>query len=136
MSINFIYDLQVKLYQLFANDQEISKDIDNIYLAVVQDAQYPFLLIKILKLEDISESLHPIYDVEFEICAFAKGKNQNILILLADKIANKLNLGSTYLKDYIIAGIRVTNITFDNSQDLVTSKLTMTYKALIKREMI
>ena len=134
--MNFIYDLQVKLHQLLSSDQEISREIERIYLSIVQDAKYPFLLINILKAEDTSKSIHPIYDVEFEICAFARDKNQGVLISLADKITDKLNLGAYQLQDYIIAGMRIVSVTFNSSQDLVTSKLTMHYKALIKRYMI
>jgi hypothetical protein len=136
MSMNFIYDLQVKLHQLLSSDEEISREVDRIYLSIVQDAKYPFLLINILKAEDTSKSIYPIYDVEFEICAFARDKNQGVLISLADKITNKLNLSTSQLKDYIIAGMRIVGITFNSSQDLVTSKLTMNYKALIKRHII
>jgi len=134
--MTFIYDFQIKLHQLLSSDEEIRLIADRIYLAIVQDAKYPFLLINILKAEDISKFMHPIYDVEFEICAFARDKNQGILISLADKITNRLNLKSSQLKDYIIAGMRLGDITFNSSQDLVTSKLTINYKALIKKDII
>jgi len=132
--MNFIYDFQIKLHQLFSNDKEIRLTVDRIYLSIVQDAKYPFLLINILKIENMSKFNNPIYDIEFEICAFARDKNQGILVSLADKITNKLNSKTYILKDYIIAGMRAGNITFKPSIDLITTKLSVNYKALIKKD--
>jgi hypothetical protein len=134
MSLNFIHDFQMTLYNLLSGDEEIRLSVDRIYLSVVQDAKYPFLLINILKAEDMSKFSCAIYNIEFEISAFARDKNQGFLVAMADKITNKLGLSTNQFKDYIIAGMKLQEVTFHRGQDLITTKLTSNYKALIKKE--
>ncbi|XVN43251.1 MAG: hypothetical protein RCG15_02940 [Candidatus Rickettsia vulgarisii] len=130
MSRNFINDFQQTIYRLLSGDDEIRLSIDKIYLSVVQDAKYPFLLINILNIKNISQYIQDIYEINFEICVFARDKNSVILTSLADKITNKL---ITYSSDrYNIASIKACNINFSRSADLITSKLTVNYKALLK----
>jgi hypothetical protein len=133
MSLNFIHDFQMTIYNLLSGAEEIRLNVDRIYLSVVQDAKYPFLLINILKAEDISKFSYAIYNIEFEICIFARDKNQGTLISLADKITNKLSSENNQLKDYIIAGTKLQEIVFHRSQDLVTNKLVILYKTLLKK---
>ena len=63
MSLIFIHDFQNRLYTLLSKDKEIMKSINKIYLGVVQDGKAPFLLINILKAEDISRHLESIYSL-------------------------------------------------------------------------
>ncbi len=132
MSVNFIHDFHMTIYKLLSNDQDIRLSVDRIYISVVQDAKYPFLLINILKVENISRLGQDIYQVEFEISAFARDKNQGLLTLLAEKITNKLTANSCILQDYIVAGMKACNINFQRSADLITTRLTIDYKALLK----
>ncbi len=136
MSLNFIQDFQQSLYKLLSGDSEIRLSVDRIYLSVVQDAKYPFLLINILKIENISKIMQDIYSIDFEICAFARDKNRAILSALADKIINRLigdTLGQTsFMGNYSIASIKACNLSFSGSLDLITTKLTINYKALLK----
>lgn len=132
MSLNFIHNFQQTIYRLLSGDDEIRLNIDKIYLSVVQDAKYPFVLINILNIENISQYAQDIYEVMFEICVFARDKNSVILTNLADKITNKL-VANHYLSDsYYVASIKAANINFSRSADLITSKLTINYKALLK----
>jgi hypothetical protein len=136
MSFSFIHDFQMNLYRILASDKDISSKIDKIYLSVVQDAKYPFLLINMLQIDDISKFSQMIYSVTFEICIFARDKNHTISMMLADKITNKLSISHNYFKDYIVAGIKSQNITFARSQDLISSKLTIHYRVLLKKELL
>ncbi|MDR0774304.1 MAG: hypothetical protein LBE72_03210 [Rickettsia sp.] len=61
MSVNFIHDFHMTIYKLLSNDQDIRLSVDRIYISVVQDAKYPFLLINILKVENISRLNQNIY---------------------------------------------------------------------------
>ncbi len=132
MSVNFIHDFHMTIYKLLSNDQDIRLSVDRIYISVVQDAKYPCLLINILKVENISRLDQNIYEVEFEISAFARDKNQGLLTLLAEKITNKLTANACILQDYIVASMKACNINFQRSSDLITTKLTIDYKALLK----
>lgn len=136
MSLKFIGDFQLKIYQTLAGDHDIRRSIDKIYVSVVADAKYPFLLINFLKVEDCSKTDQALYNIEFEICAFARDKTQGILVSLADMIVSKLTAAACRFENYLIVGIKSQYIAFDRSQDLVTTKLTVRYKALLKQEQI
>ncbi|MCC8399482.1 MAG: hypothetical protein LN563_02775 [Rickettsia endosymbiont of Platyusa sonomae] len=136
MSVNFIHDFHMSIYNLLSREPDIRLSVDRIYISVVQDAKYPFLLVNILKVENISRLGQDIYQVEFEISAFARDKNQGLLTLLAEKITNKLTANSCILQDYIVAGMKACNINFQRSSDLITTKLTIDYKALLKENRI
>lgn len=132
MTVNFIQDFQMTIYKLLSGDSDIRLSVDRIYLSVVQDAKYPFLLINIVKAENISKVIQDIYQVDFEIIAFARDKHQGLLTSLADKITNKLTEKSFILQNYIVAGIKACSMNFQRSNDLITTKLTINCKALLK----
>ena len=134
MSLNFLHDFQLKLYNVLNNEQGIKQIVDKIYLSVVQDAKYPFLLINIIHANNLSKFDHEIYEIGFEICVFVRDKNQENLTILANLINKKLNSINLDAVGYIIAGIRSGIINFERSQDLLTTKLIMNYQALIKQE--
>lgn len=134
MSFNFIHDFQLKIYEQLSTEQEIRLKVEGIYLSVVQDAAYPFLLINILKIHNLSKFTAAIYNIEFEICAFARDKNQGMLASLADKITSKITAESCNFGNYLIAGIKAKEINFQRSQDLITTKMSIYYSTLIKQE--
>ncbi|MFY9589576.1 hypothetical protein [Rickettsia endosymbiont of Halotydeus destructor] len=136
MYYNVIGDFQLSLYKLLANDIEIKQSVDQIYLSVMQDAKYPFLLINMLNIDNMANLKQNISRIEFEICIFANDKNRNISVSLADKIMNKIAVDSFELQNYILAGIKAGNMKFQNSKDLITTKLTINYQALLKQEII
>jgi hypothetical protein len=133
MALSFIHDFHMKLHKLLSGDEKIRLKIDRVYISVVQDAKYPFLLINILRAVNLSKPELEMFEVEFEICIFARDKNQGNLTLLADLINTKLNPKNCHFNGYIIAGMRSQSINFQRGQDLITSKLTMLYKTLIKQ---
>jgi len=135
MSITFIHDFQNQLYSVLSGDKEIMDFVNKIYFGVVQDGKCPFLLINIVKAEDLSRHLESIYSVEFKISAYAKDHNYQLLVKLADQIVKILAEADSYFAGYVIAGIKANNLQFDKAKDLVLNKLTINYKALIKKEM-
>ncbi|WP_375327108.1 hypothetical protein [Candidatus Tisiphia endosymbiont of Nemotelus uliginosus] len=132
MSLNFIQDFQQLTYRLLSGDPNIRLQVDRIYLSVVQDAKYPFILINILKADNISTRRQDIYEIDLEICGFARDKNQAVLTLLADQITNKLVVSSYLPQHYSVASLKACNINFGRSLDLITGKMTINYKALLK----
>ncbi|WP_341764539.1 hypothetical protein [Candidatus Tisiphia endosymbiont of Beris chalybata] len=132
MSLNFIQDFQQATYRLLSGEPNIRLQVDRIYLSVVQDAKYPFILINILKAENISTIKQDIYEIDFTICGFARDKKQVILTALADQITNKLTTSSYPTQTYIVASLKACNISFGHSHDLITAKMTINYKALLK----
>jgi len=135
MSVNFIHDFHVTIYKILSSDQDIRLSVDKIYITVVQDAKYPFLLINILKADNLSKFNQDIYEVEFEICAFARDKNQGLLSALSNNIITKLSKNSFVTQGYMVAALKACSINFQRSSDLITTKLLINYKALLKMQL-
>jgi hypothetical protein len=131
---DIIYDFQHSLYNLFINDEGISSKIDGVYLSVVQDAKYPFLLINILNIDNMSVLWQNIAKIDFEICIFTNDKNRNVSFELAQGVTNKINTHSFELTSSALAGIKVINVMLQNSKDLISTKLTIIYQALLKQK--
>ncbi len=132
MSLNFIEELQIVLHQLLSGDENIRLSVDRIYISVIQDAKYPFLLINISKANNISKSMQKIYEVDFSISIFAREKSQKIVTKLANNITRVINPASCHLNGYVIAGINHTSINCERANDLISYKLIINFKALIK----
>lgn len=132
MSINVLQAFQTSIYQLLSTDTDIRSIIDRIYTSVVQDARYPFLLINIPKVENYSRASQCIYSVELETSVFIKDTSRNILINLADKIISILQVHCFLLEGNIVAGLKHKEIIIQHSQDLVTTKLSISYNVLLK----
>jgi len=134
MSLIFIYNFQNQLYSILDGNHEIKNSIRKIYFGAVQDGRCPFLLINITKAEDLSRHLEFIYSVDFQISAFARDHNHQLLVKLADKIIKLLANSNVNFEGYSIAGIKAKDIEFSKARDLITNKLTINYSALIKKE--
>lgn len=134
MSLTFIHDFQNQLYLWLSGDEIIRESIKKIYFTAVQDGKAPFLLINIIKVEDLSRYSEAIYSVDFQISAYAKDQNHQLLTILADRIGVVLESGDDSFLNYKIAGIKASDLFFEKAKDLVLNKLTINYKALIKRE--
>jgi hypothetical protein len=120
------------LYKLLSADRDIRLSVDKIYLSVIQDAKYPFILINILQIENLSKLAQDIYQLEFEISAFARDKNHGLLNILVDRITNILTSEACKLQNHVVAGLKLCNINFQRSSDLITNKLVINYQALLK----
>jgi hypothetical protein len=53
---------------------------------------------------------------------------------LADSINQALIFKDEDLEEYIIAGLNLTNVEFTQGQDLITTKLNIEYKTLLKQK--
>jgi hypothetical protein len=134
MSLTFIHDFQNQLYLWLSHDAAITEVTNKIYFGAVQDGKAPFLLINISKVEDLSLYLEAIYSVEFQISAYAKDQNHQLLTKLADRIVKVLESSEGQFLGYMVAGIKANSLCFEKAKDLVLNKLTINYKALIKKE--
>ena len=134
MSLVFIHNFQNQLYSILDGNAEIKNSIKKIYFGAVQDGRCPFLLINITKAEDLSRHLEFIYSINFQISAYAKDRNHQLLVNLADKIVKLLANHNISFDDYFIAGIKAKDIEFSKAKDLITNKLTINYSVLIKKE--
>ena len=133
MSLSFIHDFQNKIYSSLSLDAKIMNIVQKIYIGTIQDGKAPFLLINIVKADDLSIHKNALYSVEFQILAFAKDTNHNLLVSLSDLIIQNLSNINSLFNEYSIEGIKANNISFDKAKDLVLNRLVINYKSFIRR---
>lgn len=132
MSLQFIYQFQAKLYEILSHEQKIKGAVAGIYLSVQQDAKYPFILVNILKVNDISKHGVDIYEVDFEICIFAREKAQEFLLKMASSIVANLKPELLSSGEYSVLSMKEVGIEFVRGHDLLTNKALIEYKALLQ----
>lgn len=137
MSLKFIHDFQRRVHYVLSRNDKVRSKVENIYLSAVQDGKYPFLVINIQKVRDISRFAEVIYEIDFEICAFARGNhNQAFLLSLSNEIAGCLTPKECGFGQYLVAGLSLADITFEKAADLLSTRLTMNFSSLIKSYII
>ncbi len=134
MSLDFIHTFQLKIL----NNLEtlVREHVNQVYISVIEDGNYPFISINLVKLENYSKALQFIYLLEFEICIFSKDKNKKSLINISKLVEQRLLPDNLKIPSYIVAGIKLNQLVFSEARDLVHNKLTMLYKTMIKKELI
>lgn len=136
MSLNYIHQFQMHIFQTLSNDLNVRTSVDKIYLSIPHDAKYPFLAINTINSINLSQNYIVIYEVSFEICIFTRDKTQYATMYLADKVSNAIHNIHNNFADYIIAGIRLNEIKFEKAKDLISNKASMFYKVAIKPEVL
>ena len=134
MSLDFINTFQLKI--LHTLETLVREHVNQVYISVVEDGNYPFISINLVKLENYSRALQFIYLLEFEICIFSKDKNKKSLINISKLVEQLLLPDNLKIPSYIVAGIKLNQLVFSEARDLVHNKLTMLYKTMIKKELI
>ena len=134
MSLTFIHDFQNRIYSALVNDQEIMSFVKKVYIGVIQDGISPFLLINITKIDDLSVHNIALYEVEFQVSAYAKDQNLQLLVKLSDLIVSNLSKINRLFGGYMIDGIKANNMQFEKAKDLVLNRLVINYKSFIKKE--
>ena len=133
MSLTFIHDFQNRIYTSLIEDANIMSAVNKIYIGVIQDGHAPFILIELVKAEDVSVHDTYLYKVEFQISAYAKDTNHGLLVTLSDHVTKNLSGINRLFSNYTIEGIKINNINFDRARDLVLNRLVIKYKAFIRK---
>ncbi len=136
MSLHFIYQVQARLYGLLSQTQDIRQNVAGLYLSVQHDAKYPFILINILKTHNISKHGVDTYEIDFEICIFAREKTQEFLLGVASRIVEILKPEHLSGADYDVLSIKDVSLEFVRGHDLLTNKALISYKALLQHKNI
>jgi len=134
MSLTFIHDFQNRIYSSLADDQKIMSIVKKVYIGVIQDGVSPFLLINVAKADDLSVHNIALYEVEFQVSAYAKDQNHQLLVKLSDLIVSNLSKINRLFGGYMIDGIKANNMQFEKAKDLVLNRLVINYKSFIKKE--
>ena len=133
MSLEFMHRFQLKIMQTLGS--LIGEHVNQIHLSIVQDGNYPLILINFLKAQNNSSKKQCIYSLEFEICIFSSGKNKKRLMDISKLVEQLLLPDKLKISDYIIAGLKLNELFFNEAKDLIHNKLTMRYKTMIKKEL-
>lgn len=134
MSLDFIHIFQLKI--LHNLETLVREHVNQVYISVVEDGNYSFISINLVKLENYSRALQFIYLLEFEICIFARDQNKKSLINISKLVDQLLVPEKLKIPSYIVAGIKLNQLVFSEARDLIHNKLTMLYKTMIKKELI
>lgn len=133
MSLDFIHIFQLKILQTL--ESLVVGHVNQIYISVAQDGNYPFILINVVKLDNHSKPKQTIYSLEFEICIFSREQNKRSLINISNSVEKLLSVDHVKIPSYSIAGLKLNDLFFSEARDLVHNKLTMRYKTMIKKEL-
>lgn len=132
MSLSFIHSFQDILYKHLTTNEIIKSLTSAVYLSIKQDAKQPFILINIARIINISNLTAKYYEMDFQISIFDHQKNQTSLTRIADEISNVLTSANLNNNSYSVISSNLAMSEIVKGQDLITTKLIMHYKALIK----
>ncbi len=134
MSLTFIHNFQNRIYNTLLASDVLKVAIDKIYIGPVQDAKTPFLVINITHAEDNSLHKEALYSVDFQISAYAKDRNFQLLTSVSDACVSSLENINKAFSGYIISGLRANKIDFCKAKDMVRNQLIINYKAFIRKK--
>lgn len=134
MSYNFIDQFLEHIYKIIQQIDSIKEGkIKGIHFNVNSREDFPCIYIITKMVEDKSKFDQKIYQVEFEISAHDRHYGNQFLNNLASEIKEVLIKKNCSFKDHEVIGIANNKIEFEQARDLVSSKVTMNYKAMIVR---
>jgi hypothetical protein len=131
MPLKSVGSFQRKIYEVLIENEILKRQAVGVYLSVQQDAKHPFILVNLLKLDNLSKYNKFSYEIEFEICLFGQDKNQEKLLYIIDHIANLMKPNMVGIADYHIVAIKFSKAEWVRGQDNLTIKIITKYKALI-----
>jgi hypothetical protein len=134
MSLDFIYTFQLQILETLK--KLVGEYVNQIYISVTQDGNYPFILINFIKADNYSNPMQAVYLLEFEICIFSREHNKKRLLNISDLVLSLLSADTLKIPRYNVAGLKLNDLFFDEARDLVHNKLTMSYKTIIKKEVL
>lgn len=132
MSLSFVSAFQDKLYEILKRDQLFAGFNIGVYFSVQQDAKYPFILINILKSTNLSNPAVERYQLDFEVCIFVRAKGGDMLLKIANVVNKLLKIDYLCSDQYDLIAINSNVAEWVRGQDLLTTKLVINYKALLR----
>ncbi|NRB10792.1 MAG: hypothetical protein HRU35_04165 [Rickettsiaceae bacterium] len=133
MSFNVVNKFQLKLLEILANCSQIRKNNIRVYFSITQDSQYPFILVKMLQIENLSKFTLETYRLSFEICIFTRSRNLSQALAITDEIHQTLQVNNCHFDQYLVIGIKSPAVNFTDSNDLRVSKTSMNYQATVRK---
>ena len=131
MSLQSIGHFQKAIYEMLKMDEQLAKMVAGIYLSVQQDAKYPFVLVSLISLQDVSKCSKKIYDINFEIALFTRDRVQEPILKIADHISHLMESKPIGIAETNVISMRKNSIEWVRGQDGMTNKIVMKYKGII-----
>lgn len=135
MALDFIHRFQLKIKEVLEGAL-VRDHVMQVCLSVSLEGNYPFILVNILKVEDVSKAALNIYSIEFEICIFSNERTKKTLINVSHLVEPLIVPERLTITGYSIAGLKLNELFFSEAKDLLHNKLTMRYKTMIKKEVV
>jgi hypothetical protein len=118
MSLDFIHIFQLKI--LHTLETLIREHVNQVYISVIEDGNYPFISINLVKLENYSRTSQFIYLLEFEICIFVRDQNKKSLINISKLVEQLLLPDKLKIPSYIVAGIKLNQLVFSATLSIIS----------------
>ncbi|MEY3197363.1 MAG: hypothetical protein RLZZ59_734 [Pseudomonadota bacterium] len=131
MSLEIVGHFQKAIYEILVTDNELKKQVQSIYLTKPQDAKYPFVLVSILNLRDLSKFKKTIFEVEFEIDVFSRDKVSDNMLEISNRIAILLDSQTIGLADAYVVSLKRHSLEWVSGKELGHNKIEIKYKSVI-----
>ena len=131
MSLQSIGHFQKAIYEMLKTDEQLTRLVMGVYLSVQQDAKYPFILVSLISLQDVSKYSKKIYDIDFEIALFTRDRVQEPILKIADHISHLMESQAIGIADANVVSMRKNAIEWVRGQDGLSSKLVIRYKGMV-----
>lgn len=132
MSYSFIDEFLEHLYKIVHQISFVQNgSIKGVYLNVNDREEFPCIYIMIRSIEDKSRFDNKMYQIEFEILVYVRQQGNKFLIQLASEIQSILTEKNCAFAAYDVIGVANNKIDFAQARDLISSKLSMYYQAMI-----
>lgn len=131
MSLQSIGHFQKYIYEILKNNAQLCQNVQGIYLSVQQDAKYPFILINLLELKDVSKYSKKIYEIDYEIAIFSRERSQEPILKIADHVTDLMGLQSAGIAPANLISMKKNSMEWIRGSDGTSNKLVMKYKAML-----
>lgn len=131
MSLSIVGKFQREIYKILLEEQQLKLHIKNIYIAIPKDANYPFLLINMVRMRDLSQYVQYSYEIEFDICIFEKDRNQERILAIADHIKKLITPNIVSIAEYQITSLKFIEAEWVKGQIPDVTKIILKFKSLI-----
>ena len=125
-----------EVFNILNKNQQLKNTISTIYIKPILDPILPCILIDYNLVKNCSNRFQEIYEISFFINIIAKDKSILDLKNISSKIIEIIVQRNFELDNFEITGIKYNEISSTHSKDINTSKLNISYKALIKKEIL
>lgn len=128
MSLLLVKQFQHEIYRVLISNRDLSEIIKKIHIGINNENNFPFLSVKISKIDSVINNIYTIY---FHVNIYVRDSNFNLLIDIAEIIKDQLIIDNQSINNVI--GIKMQDIEFNQAKDLITEQLKLNYISTVKQ---